>query len=57
MDRDVQALVAENSITTDDNKTEFLMTDYFVSLFFCFETRGGKAFLKATDSPMQGGFF
>ncbi|XP_070694338.1 nostrin [Pempheris klunzingeri] len=29
MDKDIQTLVAENSITVDDNKAEFLMTDYF----------------------------
>ncbi|XP_075895960.1 nostrin isoform X2 [Nelusetta ayraudi] len=29
MDGDVQVLVQENNITTDDNKAEFLMTDYF----------------------------
>lgn len=33
MDGDVQVLVQENSIITDDNKAEFLMTDYFVSMF------------------------
>lgn len=33
MDGDVQVLVQENNITTDDNKAEFLMTDYFVSIF------------------------
>lgn len=31
MDRDIQVLVQENSITPDDVKAEFLMTDYFVS--------------------------
>lgn len=33
MDGDVQVLGQENNITTDDNKAEFLMTDYFVSIF------------------------
>lgn len=31
MNEDVQVLAQENTITTDDNKAEFLMTDYFVS--------------------------
>lgn len=31
MDQDIQVLVQENSITPDDVKAEFLMTDYFVS--------------------------
>lgn len=31
MNEDVQVLVQENTITTDDNKAEFLMADYFVS--------------------------
>ncbi|KAI3356217.1 hypothetical protein L3Q82_017465, partial [Scortum barcoo] len=29
MDKDMQTLVEENSITAEDNKTEFLMADYF----------------------------
>ncbi|XP_034042973.1 nostrin [Thalassophryne amazonica] len=29
MDKDLQMLVEENSITTEDNKAEFLMADYF----------------------------
>ncbi|XP_049449805.1 nostrin [Epinephelus fuscoguttatus] len=29
MDKDIQTLVEENSITADDHKTEFLMADYF----------------------------
>lgn len=33
MDRDIQVLVQENSITLDNVKAEFLMTDYFVSTF------------------------
>lgn len=32
MDKDIQTLVEENSITAEDHVTEFLMTDYFVSL-------------------------
>lgn len=31
MDKDMQALVGQNRITTEDTTTEFLMTDYFVS--------------------------
>lgn len=29
VDKDIRAVVEENSITTEDNKAEFLMTDYF----------------------------
>ncbi|XP_044073484.1 nostrin [Siniperca chuatsi] len=29
MDKDIQTLVVENSITAEDNKAEFLMADYF----------------------------
>lgn len=29
MDKDIQSLVEENSITAEDHKAEFLMTDYF----------------------------
>lgn len=31
MDKDIQTLVEENSITAEDHKAEFLMADYFVS--------------------------
>lgn len=34
MDKDIQTLVEENSITDEDHVTEFLMTDYFVSIYF-----------------------
>uniref|UniRef100_A0A7N8X318 Osteoclast-stimulating factor 1 n=1 Tax=Mastacembelus armatus TaxID=205130 RepID=A0A7N8X318_9TELE len=29
IDKDIQILMAENSVTAEDNKAEFLMTDYF----------------------------
>lgn len=32
MDKDMQALAEQNRIKTEDTTTEFLMTDYFVSL-------------------------
>ena len=53
MDKDIQVLTEENSITADDNVAEFLMADYFVSLFYFFICalrlqRG--ACLQATDS-------
>lgn len=32
MDKDMQALVEQNRITSEDTTTEFLMTDYFVSV-------------------------
>lgn len=32
MDKDIKALQEENSITAEDNKAEFLVADYFVSL-------------------------
>lgn len=35
MDKDMQALVEKSRITTEDTTTEFLMTDYFVSLCVC----------------------
>lgn len=34
MDKDIQTLVEENRITASDNKVEFLMADYFVSVQF-----------------------
>lgn len=35
MDKDVRTLVEQSSITTEDTRTELLMTDYFVSLCVC----------------------
>lgn len=34
MDKDLQALVEENNVMTENQKAEFLMTDYFVSRHF-----------------------
>lgn len=34
MDKDLQALVEENNVMTENQKAEFLMTDYFVRLHF-----------------------
>lgn len=57
MDRDVQALVAENSITTDDNKAEFLMTDYFVSLCFsALKPEGGVGGLSESNRCRRASF-
>lgn len=36
MDRDIETLQTENHILADDNKTEFLMVDYFVSVGWIF---------------------
>lgn len=32
VDKDMQVLVAQSRVATEDIRTEFLMTDYFVSL-------------------------
>ncbi|XP_028249207.1 nostrin isoform X2 [Parambassis ranga] len=37
MDKDIQAVVEENSITAEENKAEFLMADYFVRHSLCSE--------------------
>lgn len=48
MDKDIQTLVKENHITAEDNKAEFLMADYFVSV---------TPFQRQMQSSLQGAVF